>query len=1091
MRTTLFLLLVLFVDRSNSQYLFGKIISPVSNTATDPQVFSKGVSSAADQFEYLPNNPLMCFCQTSPDDTNTATNPQLRCFNYIDTRSDGQVLAVKVNEVAALPANVYGIAMHQALRIIVITTHTDVVDFTLQRSDTVYSISSTIKNSMSDPSQKGTASRALQTTNYIYSGPSIRTTPVGNALRYDLSTKLIISAASPVALSETDSDPSVDVDTMKIDFWNDRVIMIGYYRNLLFYTQDLTSSVSYDPGQQLMAGVVCNVKTNVMYIGEGLKSSAIADQNHYIHKIDLANPAGSWVKRLATISADTSYKPIIGMFNMGSLNYLAAFKEGSVSVFVYDKDTMVRYNIWRTEIFSSVQTAVTGRIVGDRYYFSHIQTIDAVESWLGSFSSYYFYFDRCNLAAARSLTGNKVCTTCQANSYLYASEVGMDFNECYLKKDFKAGFGLDLSLTPPLIKPCNSNCAACVDSLAKCTLCNPGSGYYLFYPDINTVTCISQVPDTVKNLNLLSATFYQGEGRIDLRFDAQIKYEVIDPTDLILGFVYGAAVPPDVANIPFTMQKLSTGDGISLTIAVAYRLAPHQRIKLSSKLYILAFYRADMLAAYKLKEAEFDLKVVRADTLVEELLKTGDFPRVKGVYAEMSEVLSWICKLINFAFKVLLGPLDFMMGFTVDRVTATFSFFRHLAGLPTMRTMTTLYYLSSTTYFGFMISNPHSKWSTDSSCNPSSSYQINGLRCNIFRNYGHNLDILFAAIVVSTISYCLGTFVAPKVGSLKARYVLTVIGYFFGVRYFLLWMDAVFIELIGLALLDLSTDTNTRSRYLGGFFMSLIVLLYYIGFYGLTFVAILKMGRKVRAENLQTLPKDSFQNRQPGLAAVTCLFHDYRDDLLQRKGALKLFLLFPMVTAAKNFTLQILVAANGGHPRSQLIPILCVEFLYCILLIIGRVKSSWIDNSFDISISLISIYFILCKLTTTAKGITGLEIHEDIDINMAVALMVMAYLTVLYLFSRYRYIRSSLKSLSPSLKLTAVLPMPQTPALDFSNQEKKVLEKERPIEQKKPESGSMTPEPKVKINEVKEKANDVSSERGLNNPHESAMNLNP
>lgn len=1087
MRLMLILLLVAFADQCSCQYLFGKIISPVSNTASDPQVFSEGVSAAADYYEYLPNNPLMCFSQTSPDAT-PASNPQLRCFNYIDTRSDGQVLAVKVNQVAALPSTVYGLAMHQALRIVIVTTGTDLVDFTLQRLNTAYSISNTDSTTMDDPKEKGTASRALQTTNYVYSGPSKRTTPAGNAIRYDISTKLHIGATSVVTLDETGSEPSISVDTMKIDFWNDRVIMIGYYRNLLFYTQDLSTSVSYDPGHQLFSGIVCNVKPNIMYIGEGYRPEA--DPVHFIHKIDLANPNGSNVRKLVSKSDPTSPDiAIIGMFNMGPLNYLAAFKEGASSVFLHDKDTLDRYGTWKTEILYSIQTVVPGRIVGDRYYFSHIQSKDTgIEA---SFSSYYFYFDRCSLAAARTITGNKVCTTCQANSYMFASEVGMDFNECYLKQDIKAGFGVDLSLTPPLIKPCNSNCAFCVDSIAKCTLCNPGSGYYLFYLDANTVTCVTQIPDTLKNLNLLSATFYQGDGRIDLRFDSAIKYEVIDPTELILSFVYGAAVPPDVANIPFTMQKLSTGDGISLTIAVAYSLVPYQRIRLTSKKSLLVFYRADLLAAHKQKDAEFDLKVVRPDTLVEELLKTGDFPRVKGVYAEMSEVLSWICKLINFAFKVLLGPLDFMMGFTVDRVTATFSFFRHLAGLPTLRTMTTLYYLSSTTYFGFMISNPHSKWSTDPSCNPSSSYQINGLRCNIFRNYGHNLDILFAAIVVSSISYCLGTFVAPKVGSLKARYVLTVIGYFFGVRYFLLWMDAVFIELIGLALLDLSSDTNTRSRYLGGFFMSLIVLLYYIGFYGLTLVAILKMGRKVRTENLQTLPKDSFQNRQQGLAAVTCLFHDYRDDLLQRKGVLKLFLLFPVLTAAKNFTLQILVAANGSHPRSQLIPILCVEFLYCILLIIGRVKSSWIDNSFDISISVISIYFLLCKLTTTAKDITGLQVHEDVDINMAVALMVMAYLTVLYLFSTYRYIRSSLKNLSPSFKLTPVLPMPQTPALDFGNQEKKVLEKERQNEPKKPESGSMTPEPKVKINEVKEKVNDVSSERGLNNPQESAMNLNP
>jgi hypothetical protein len=1087
MRLLLVLLLAAITGPCMCQYLFGKIISPASNTPTDPQVFSKGVSAAADYFEYLPNNPLMCFSQTSPDDTDTAANPQLRCFNYIDTRQDGKVLAAKVNQVAALPSSVYGLAMHQALRVVIVSVGTDLVDFTLQRVGTTYSFSNTYTKTMTATTQKGTASRALQTTNYVYSGPSKRTTPAGNALRYDISSKQLISAASVVTLDETNPASSVNVDTMKIDFWNDKVIMIGYFRNLLFYTQDLSSYVSYDPGQQLFSGIVCNLKANTMYIGEGPR--ALSTDDHFIHKIDLANPDGTNVRKLASQSETSSTDlVIIGMFNMGSLNYLAAFKEGATSVFVYDKDTMVRYGTWKTQIQNYVQTIVTGRIVGDRHYFSHIQIIDPAEPWYASFSSYYVYFDRCSLAAARSLEGNKICTACQANSYMYATDVGAEFNECYLKQDIpRAGFGMDISLTPQLIRAC-PNCADCFENSAQCTLCEPG--YYFFYPDVNTVTCISQVPDNLKYLNLLSAKFYLTDGRIELRFDAMINFEIIKQTDITLSFIYGATIPPDVANVPFTMQKLSTGDGVSLTIPAAYRYYPYQRIKLSTKLYFAVFYSADMKSAYKKKDAEFYIEKPSGLSLVEELVMSGDFSRVKGVYAEMSKVLSWIAKISNFCFKVLLGPLDFMMGFTVDRVTATFSFFRHLAGVPTLRTMTMLYYLSSTTYFGFTVSNPHSRWSSDSRCIPSPNYQTNGIRCNIFRNYGHNLDILFAAIVVSFISYCLGTFLAPKVGNFKVRHILSIIGYFFGVRYFLLWMDAVLIEVFGLVLLDLSTDTNTSSRYLGGFFMSLILLLYYIGFYCLVLVAIFKMNRKAQTESLHTLPKDSFQYKQQGLAALTCLFHDYRDDLLQRRGLLKLFVYFPLVTATKNITVQILVAANGSHPRSQLIPIVCVEFLYCILLIIGRVKSSWIDNSFDISISVISIFFILCKLAMTDKSFTPQQIHEDVDINMAVALMVMAYLTVLYLFSRYRYIRSSIKSLSPSFKLTAVLPVSQTPAADFGHQDKKVLEKQRSADANKPESGNMTPEPKVKINEDKPKLNDVSSERGLNNPQESAMNLN-
>ena len=388
----------------------------------------------------------------------------------------------------------------------------------------------------------------------------------------------------------------------------------------------------------------------------------------------------------------------------------------------------------------------------------------------------------------------------------------------------------------------------------------------------------------------------------------------------------------------------------------------------------------------------------------------SSFEDDKDEYSMTSRVLQWILKLINFIFKVGLMPLDFFLGSVIDRHTAFFSYLRVLDGTPMLYPNKIIHFLSSVTFFGFRAPNPHWDWSKDLECRVPYNYLVRGMHCNIFANYGHNINILWASLFVSSTVFLLCHFLLKKKPESKT---LQVINKNFGWRYFFVFMDAVVLELFGLCILNFSKVERKTSAIDGGFAFSFILLVFYVAFYAATFVAIKSWldARKAKGADEEMRPGQGDQR----LALFTFIIEDYKP-----KQMTNFFYYMPLVLAGKQMLVQILALSLSGEEWGQLVPIVIVEIAYLVVLCIARPKESLIRNIFDIFFASIAPIYIFANMGSLTKVMSNEDKQNNAGKAMASFLLICALITTSYVFLRVALaITSFLKAGKASSKVSS------------------------------------------------------------------------
>ena len=309
------------------------------------------------------------------------------------------------------------------------------------------------------------------------------------------------------------------------------------------------------------------------------------------------------------------------------------------------------------------------------------------------------------------------------------------------------------------------------------------------------------------------------------------------------------------------------------------------------------------------------------------------------------------------------------------------------------------------------------------------------MRCNIWYNYGQNINILLAAAVIGVIGFLLNAFLVPRLSAGPSKKILAIIGYFFGIRYIALWLDAVMIDLFGYVLINLrALDSSKTSSIYGGFFTSIIVVLLYICLYSSMFISLRRAKRE--SDTAGRLTIDRFNDQKKGLGVLSCVLFDYREDIHK-----SFFVYMPILFSLKNVIVHLIIVSVGDRKAGSLIPILCIEVLYAAIVCLGRVKKHLFDNVYDISISVCTCAYILMKVVTSKEGVS---------IYMVIVLYLMTYILIISIGLRYKHFIYSIKILSsktsPSVQPKASISSNKQPENELAKSPKdetsKMVEKE-------------------------------------------------
>jgi len=212
----------------------------------------------------------------------------------------------------------------------------------------------------------------------------------------------------------------------------------------------------------------------------------------------------------------------------------------------------------------------------------------------------------------------------------------------------------------------------------------------------------------------------------------------------------------------------------------------------------------------------------------------------------------------------------------------------------------------------------------------------------------------------------------------------------FGWRYFLVFMDAVVLELFGLCLLNFSKVRHKTPAVDGGFAFSFIVLVFYVGYYVATGIAI-KLWLNARKENSALKPGEGNQR----LATLTFIIAEYKQEKLAN-----LLYFMPLFLAGKQMLVQILAISLSGQGWGQLVPIVIVEIAYVILLCIARPKDSLIWNIYDIFFASIAPVYIFANMGTLTSYMDDEKKQQNAGRAMASFLLISALITTVYVFAR-------------------------------------------------------------------------------------------
>ena len=479
-------------------------------------------------------------------------------------------------------------------------------------------------------------------------------------------------------------------------------------------------------------------------------------------------------------------------------------------------------------------------------------------------------------------------------------------------------------------------------------------------------------------------------------------------SDIKISLYNGTVVTSGATDIPFTVVASSNPNQIIFNLTTptpAPAPGDYSIVRVSSRSGIPMFFGNGVL--YPNPTFDISSPAPANNTTQSNPTDNPNYPDSQtDVYATTGRVLSWIIKLINLSLKVLLMPLDLTLSAVIDRHTAWFSYLKTLDGPFISIPYSLIYHLSSLTFFGFWVPNPHPPWTDNNSCG---GYKtgITQASCDLFTSYGQNVDILaFAAFwnVVIYLAYKIITAKASNPDSMLVR-GLTFLNKYFGIGYLVLFAEGVSLDLLGLSIVNLSVKNDTNNGRKAGFSISLIIVLLYTWLYAQIGLHCWKL---VKAQGVQETPFD-------GDKSIMSVFTiEYKPKLLHRY-----FYFMPVFTATKNLVIILLATYLMGSGMGQIAPIFVVELVNLVVLSVGRVKASPVFNAYEISFAAISTIYMLVKMATFGDD-AGYR-QNTLGPVLGADLMIMAYSSTIYVIFRlahgaYNAVQALRHGMNPRVK---------------------------------------------------------------------------
>lgn len=1011
------ILLTYLVELSQSQSTFTFITRELfgTTTSTDSRFWSGAISSAVGQNVLQSNNQVVqCLASVSrPTDGN-----QLRCLSY-----DSNLLAVFDENNLGLA---YGLAVKKNGRIVLAGATSKLVEYQLAQSGATYALTKIYDSLTYVAGTYPSGAVDRPNTVYTYMGPYFSTSSnTGNNQyfhRFESGTNTMTRSSTNIAAVMA---TGVTADTYIVQLYRETtLISAGSYAAVVFAsmtTLDLVlADTSAGAGKTAYGILLDNINDKFLY--HPYKESPFT-----LRKLDIS---GSTPSVSGSLDLD---RPITGLANCGTLNYVLAIRLNSGFIKLYDKGTLadVVLNTIRFKTAPRPSTLIEPFMLSP--YTVKVSSAASNAAAQSSFQSQMIYMDYCETRDANSL-----CTKCKAGYFRNDTNT---WNECLMPSQFPSGFGSDIPNN--LMIRCKDGCLNCQGDVNICANCDRTNGYlYLFKTNID-VSCVKRadIPkgsgvnvafnvsqilpctqqgclDCTSNKDRCQQcfSFYQLKGgRCDLksfglvfkaaevtatnpnagnmklrtlviRFEMELNPSVLKAEDYKIDLLRGLEVQPEQADIPIlSMVLLDSKNGFTITFAPKStdNGGEYTGLKLSRKTNTQGgalFMSATGDSAFTSPEIYFDLVVTTPP----------DITKVETTGSVMAEVFNWILKITDFSFRVGLMPIELFVAPIIEKQIAYFGFLKNIDGEFILKPSYVVYWMSSRTFFGFEIKNPHLDWAKTPDCETPEKLALSGLRCDLFTNYGQNLNILMAGLVLSLLTWVICRLLARKLTSPRSAYLLEILRDSFGLRYAASWFDAVSLDLIGLCILNLPYVNKNNSGIDAGFAVSIIILVGYAVYYSAMTYQIYKFSKQTSTsiDTMEAKAKDS-ELRPSGPYLLAYPLEQYKQNF-----EFKIFYFTPVIIAVKNIILQVLAISMHGSGWGQILPILTVEFAMFMYLSVSLPKASLIDNLYDILLLVINGSYMAVKIGTTQVAYDRRQ--GSFGSGLLIIVFGMLYLTTVY-----------------------------------------------------------------------------------------------
>jgi hypothetical protein len=579
------------------------------------------------------------------------------------------------------------------------------------------------------------------------------------------------------------------------------------------------------------------------------------------------------------------------------------------------------------------------------------------------------------------------CTTCDADYYVNANVVG---NVCRAKSSLLAKEGLDKSVTPPIVGFCKDpNCTNCSDNTAECVSCSSETSY-LEYTNKNCTLMAPTAADGVEVFPVYKTTstamkFSDDKSALEIFFFEKVTKNE-NPR-----LVFGEPVMGDDRPCRYCQEtaaykidsRLAATEGEAFPIYDKYTAYLGFTKAFPVKQFTMRFFRDTSETA-----TTFQSKVPGA---VEDLKIIDTFYKT-----HTSEVISWWLKIWNFCTMTGLMIIFPMSSYFINQMFSFFGYVRVLSGPAATATGVVMHYLTSDYIWPFYVPNPYTTTTmVDLGCTLLPHHVQNALTCNIIGNFGHIFNKMAAALVINLIVF--GIFQAwrrrTEEADLKTNWFLVRIRKYWGLRYFYQFMDAYNYELLGYIFLNFSRVTTGAN--ITGLVLSIILFIYYIVFYALALLWILK----VESEAASRSSAVSAHSHPEYMDELRSLYDSDFAFLLERykpRQNLKFGHLMPFIWFCKNLLVQIFIICLEKYGTAQLSVVLSFELLWAIAVVLVWGKKYLHDNLYDACFCLFHVVFLILKLTSQTRGFARDYMEGTFGIALATFLLLIGLITIIH-----------------------------------------------------------------------------------------------